>query len=85
MKPVVIEGHLKLVLFQWGVIIAATWAVGRHGTVCQRNVWTGAQLVETKIATNATGSGTTHAHIRRLHFYHPLIIIGTFSFSGYAQ
>ena len=31
MNPVAIEGHLKLVLLQWIVIIAAAWAVGRLG------------------------------------------------------
>jgi Kef-type K+ transport system membrane component KefB len=31
MNPVAIEGHLKLVLLQWMVIIAAAWAVGRLG------------------------------------------------------
>ena len=31
MNPVAIEGHLKLVLLQWIVIIAAAWAFGRLG------------------------------------------------------
>jgi Kef-type K+ transport system membrane component KefB len=31
MNPVAIEGHLKLVLIQWIVIIAAAWAFGRLG------------------------------------------------------
>ena len=31
MNPVAIEGHLKLVLLQWMVIIAAAWALGRLG------------------------------------------------------
>jgi Kef-type K+ transport system membrane component KefB len=31
MNPVAIEGHLKLVLLQWMVIIAAAWAFGRLG------------------------------------------------------
>ena len=31
MNPVAIEGHLKLVLIQWMVIIAAAWAFGRLG------------------------------------------------------
>ena len=31
MNPVAIEGHLKLVLLQWLVIIAAAWAFGRLG------------------------------------------------------
>ena len=31
MNPVAIEGHLKLVLLQWIIIIAAAWAVGRLG------------------------------------------------------
>jgi Kef-type K+ transport system membrane component KefB len=31
MNPVAIEGHLKLVLIQWMVIIAAAWALGRLG------------------------------------------------------
>ena len=31
MNPVAIEGHLKLVLLQWIVIIAAAWACGRLG------------------------------------------------------
>ena len=31
MNPVAIEDHLKLVLLQWIVIIAAAWAVGRLG------------------------------------------------------
>ena len=31
MNPVAIEGHLKLVLVQWMVIIAAAWAFGRIG------------------------------------------------------
>lgn len=29
MNPTEIEGHLKLVLFQWGVIIAAAWLMGQ--------------------------------------------------------
>ena len=31
MNPVAIEGHLKLVLLQWMLIIAAAWALGRLG------------------------------------------------------
>jgi len=31
MNPVAIEGHLKLVLLQWIIIIAAAWALGRLG------------------------------------------------------
>jgi Kef-type K+ transport system membrane component KefB len=31
MNPINIEGHLKLLLLQWIVIIAAAWAVGRIG------------------------------------------------------
>jgi Kef-type K+ transport system membrane component KefB len=31
MNPVAIEGHLKLVLLQWMIIIAAAWAFGRLG------------------------------------------------------
>jgi Kef-type K+ transport system membrane component KefB len=31
MNPVTIEGHLKLVLLQWMLIIAAAWACGRLG------------------------------------------------------
>src|SRR5208282_4447607 len=31
MNPAAIEGHLKLVLLQWMVIIAAAWVVGRFG------------------------------------------------------
>ena len=31
MNPVAIEGHLKLVLIQWVLIIAAAWAFGRLG------------------------------------------------------
>lgn len=31
MNPVAIEGHLKLVLLQWIVIITAAWAVGQLG------------------------------------------------------
>jgi len=31
MNPVAIEGHLKLVLIQWMVIITAAWAFGRLG------------------------------------------------------
>ena len=31
MNPVAIEGHLKLVLIEWMVIIAAAWAFGRLG------------------------------------------------------
>jgi len=31
MNPVAIEGHLKLVLLQWIVIITAAWLVGRLG------------------------------------------------------
>lgn len=31
MNPVAIEGHLKLVLIQWMIIIAAAWAFGRLG------------------------------------------------------
>lgn len=31
MNPINIEGHLKLLLLQWIVIIAAAWAVGRLG------------------------------------------------------
>ena len=31
MNPIAIEGHLKLVLLQWIVIIAAAWALGRLG------------------------------------------------------
>lgn len=31
MNPVAIEGHLKLVLIEWTIIIAAAWAFGRLG------------------------------------------------------
>ena len=56
MNPVAIEGHLKLVLLQWMIIIAAAWVFGRLGKKCGQPLAVGEILGGILLGPSALGA-----------------------------